>query len=215
MSAEKLPAVASEYVSTLKEEGTAFFDASIDRSDFGVADSLRYQVLTGVLNERYDQCIEKLKGYLDDESPYPNFKEKITRYINHCIDLIYAIKAKRSFPGFNSLTRAKQQELREKFKDHFKELKDTLKRIEKIKRDLQVQDVRSTIYVVKALTIAGTAITILAFWLDIMNGLAKTTWVVFEDVLIKIADSLLSLIGFWFANILVNAFKNGHKDATS
>ena len=30
-----------------------------------------------------------------------------------------AIKAKRNFPGLNSLTRSKQQELKEKVKEHF------------------------------------------------------------------------------------------------
>nr|BFD59734.1 hypothetical protein CKG001_18410 [Bdellovibrio sp. CKG001] len=178
-----------------KEEG-AFFDMSVDKADLGRPDSLRYNILTWVLDERYDKAIDELKDFLEKPSEYPNFKSKITRFINHSIDLIYAIKAKRSFPGINSLTRAKQQELREKFKEHFRELQYVLKVVEKIQSDLRVQDVRSTIYVVKAAWFASLAVIILAFWLDIVNGLAKTSVLVFDDAFGKLANFLAETIGF-------------------
>lgn len=178
-----------------KEEG-AFFDMSVDKSDLGRPDSLRYNILTWVLDERYDRAIEELKDFLEKPSEYPNFKSKVTRFINHGIDLIYAIKAKRSFPGINSLTRAKQQELREKFKEHFRELQYVLKVVEKVQGDLRVQDVRSTIYVVKAAWLASLAVIVLAFWLEIVNGLAKTSVVVFDDGFGKLANVLAELIGF-------------------
>lgn len=178
-----------------KEEG-AFFDMSVDKADLGRPDSLRYNILTWVLDERYDKAIDELKDFLEKPSEYPNFKSKITRFINHSIDLIYAIKAKRSFPGINSLTRAKQQELREKFKEHFRELQYVLKVVEKIQSDLRVQDVRSTIYVVKAAWFASLAVIILAFWMDIVNGLAKTSVLVFDDGFGKLANFLAETIGF-------------------
>lgn len=178
-----------------KEEG-AFFEMNVDRSDLGRPESLRYNILTWVLDERYDRAIEELKDFLEKPSDYPNFKSKVSRYVNHSIDLIYAIKAKRSFPGINSLTRAKQQELREKFKEHFRELQYILKVVEKIQGDLRVQDVRSTIYVVKAAWFASLAVIILAFWLDIVNGLAKTSVIVFDDIFGNIANFLAELIGF-------------------
>ncbi|MEN0059571.1 MAG: hypothetical protein AAGB31_12100, partial [Bdellovibrio sp.] len=127
---------------------------------------------------------------------YPNFQSKITRYINHSVDLIYAIKAKRSFPGIHSLTRAKQQELREKFKEHLRELQYVLKMVEKIHEDLRIQDARSTIYVVKALWLAVLGIIVLAFWLEIVHGLAKTSIVVFDDGFGKLANWLAEKIGF-------------------
>ncbi|MFS4460020.1 hypothetical protein [Bdellovibrio sp. HCB2-146] len=174
----------------------ALFDVGVDRSDLGRPDSIRYNILVWVLDERYDKAIEELKDFLEKPSEYPNFKDKVTRYIYHSIDLIYAIKAKRSFPGINSLTRAKQQELREKFKEHFRELQYVLKVVEKIQSDLRIQDVRSTIYVVKAVWISALAIILLAFWLDIVNGLAKTTIVVFDDGFGKFANWLAELVGF-------------------
>lgn len=179
-----------------KKEEHAFFDIGVDRTDLGRPDSLRFNILTWVLDERYDKAIEELKDFLERPSDYPNFQSKITRFINHSIDLIYAIKAKRSFPGINSLTRAKQQELREKFKEHFRELQYVLKVVEKVHGDLRIQDVRSTIYVVRALWFSAVAIILLAFWLEMVHGLAKTGYIVFDDAFGRIANWLAESIGF-------------------
>lgn len=179
-----------------KKEESAFFEIGVERADLGKHDSLRYNILTWVLDERYDRAIEELKDFVEKPSEYPNFKEKVARFINHAVDLIYAIKAKRGFPGINSLTRAKQQELREKFKEHFKELQYILKIVEKIQTDLRVQDVRSTIYVVRALWVAGLAIVVLAFWLDVVHGLAHAGYVVFDDLFGKMANSLIGMLGW-------------------
>ncbi len=179
-----------------KIDDTNLFDmGKVDGSELGSPDSLRYKILTWVLAERYDRAIEELKDFLEAPSEYPDFKGKVTRYIHHGIDLIYAIKAKRGFPGINSLTRAKQQELREKFKEHFKELQYILKTIEKIQTDLRIADARSTIYVVRALCAASLGIVILAFWLDIVHGLAQTSVIVFDDAFGRLANWLVGLVG--------------------
>ncbi|WP_413578669.1 hypothetical protein ACLVWU_09085 [Bdellovibrio sp. HCB290] len=177
------------------DDANLFDMGTVDRSDLGSPESFRYKILTWVLAERYDRAIEELKDFLEAPSEYPDFKGKVTRYIHHGIDLIYAIKAKRGFPGINSLTRAKQQELREKFKEHFKELQYVLKTIEKIQTDLRITDARSTIYVVRALCAASLGIIILAFWLDIVNGLASTSVIVFDDAFGRLANWLVELVG--------------------
>ncbi len=113
----------------------------------------------------------------------------------HSVDLIYAIKAKRNFPGISSLTRAKQQELREKFKAHFKELRLILIRVEKVDADLRIEDARSTIYVVRALWIATIAIFGLAFTIEVLRGLAVTVGVVTDDFFTKATDWIFFVIG--------------------
>lgn len=179
-----------------KEEAKLFSDTGIGRTDLGEPDSLRYRVLTMVLDERYDGAIEELKEFIDQPSDYPDFKARIMRFVNHSMDLIYAIKAKRSFPGISSLTRAKQQELREKFKEHLKELQYSLKKIEKNQTDLRVADARSTIYVVRAVWYSVVSLAALGFFLEISNGLAHTSYIVVDDVLTKFSDWILH-----FANL--------------
>lgn len=176
-------------------EDRSLFDVKLETAEMGRPDSLRRHILTWVLEERYDKAIGGLREFLEAESIYPNFRPRVERYISHSIDLIYAIKAKRSFPGINSLTRAKQQELREKFKDHFRELQHMLKTIEKVQFDLRLQDVRSTVYVVKALWIAGIAVILLAFWIDFVHGIAGAGLHVVDDALVHLTDWLWKLIG--------------------
>lgn len=177
------------------EEGT-LFRLDGEKTDLGRADTLRFNILNWVLNERYDRAIQELREFENRPSPYPTFHAKVSRYILHSIDLIFAIKAKRNFPGINSLTRAKQQELREKFKEHFKELRLILMRVEKVEADLRIEDVRSTIYVVRALWVAVVAVIVLAFGLEIMRGLAETAGLVADDALTRVTDWMFSLIGF-------------------
>ncbi len=171
------------------------FDHAVDTSDFGKPDSLRYNILTWTLNEKYDHAIDELKKFSENESPFPNFQDKIGRFVHHAVDLIYAIRAKRSFPGINSLTRAKQQELREKFKDHFKELKVMMAKIEKIQGDLRVADARSTIIVIKAVWYSLFAIAITAFWADLSGGLADTAIEVLDDTFNDISHFIASILG--------------------
>lgn len=178
------------------QEPAVFFEVTLDRNELGVPNSLRHNILTWVLDERYDSAIAELKEFLEAPSPYPQFKEKITRFVNHSIDLIYAIKAKRSFPGINSLTRAKQQDLREKFREHFRELKHVLKVIERIQADLRLEDARSTIYVVKAAWIATACVAGVAFWLEIRHGLAATSWVVIDDLYTQLINWCFDLFGW-------------------
>lgn len=181
--------------SPVRTEDTALFRLDSDRTDLGKSDTLRHNVLKWVLDERYDRAIQELKDFASRPSPYPKFNERVERYLNHSVDLIYAIKAKRNFPGINSLTRAKQQELREKFKEHFKELQAILQRVEKVETDLRIDDVRSTIYVVRALWVAGVGVVTLALILEIARGLAATTGIVADDFLGKSVDWLFKILG--------------------
>jgi hypothetical protein len=176
-------------------EEAKIFEIGNEAVDFGKADSMRYNILMWVLDEKYDKAIQEMRTFLDNDSDYPNFKEKVERYVSHSIDLIYAIKAKRNFPGIASLTRAKQQELREKFKEHFGELQLSMKKIEKIQVDLRIHDARSTIYVIKALWIAGASIASLAFFLEVVRGLAVTSHTVVMDLLDHGVNWIFNLIG--------------------
>jgi hypothetical protein len=178
------------------QQESKIFEMNHEPVDFGKADSLRYNILSWVLNEQYDRAIQELRNFASQDSDYPNFKEKVERLALHSVDLVYAIKAKRNFPGLSSLTRAKQQELREKFKVHFKELQAVMKRIEKIQVDLRIEDARSTIYIIRALWLAGAAISLLAFIKEVVGGLALTSSVVMSDLLNQAVEAIFTIIGF-------------------
>ncbi len=179
-----------------ENESKKIFNAGMESVDFGKPDQLRYQILVQVLEEKYEQSIEDLRAFFVKESAYPTFNRRIERYINHSIDLIYAIKAKRNFPGISQLTRAKQQELRDRFKDHFNELIFMLKKIEKIERDLMLEDARSTIYVVRALWVAALCVLVTWFVLEVYRGLAVTSFIVVEEAFTRWVDAALDFMKF-------------------
>lgn len=175
-------------------ESKKIFEMGIDTNDFGKPDKLRYQILVQVLEEKYEQSIEDLRAFFIKESVYPSFNRRIERYVNHSIDLIYAIKAKRNFPGISQLTRAKQQELRDRFKEHFNELVFMLKKIEKIERDLMLEDARSTIYVVRALWVAAFCLLLSWFIVEVYRGLAVTSFIVVEETFTRWVDAALDFM---------------------
>lgn len=164
------------------------------RVDYGRPDTLRYNVMTLVVAADYEKSLKALNEFLEAPSPYPDFKPKAARFIRHCIDLVYAIRAKRNFPGMDSLTRSKQQELKEKYKTHLRELEDTLKRIERIHHDLQVKDVRSVVYVVKALWIAGIALVVLGFAIELIHGAAEASVIVMGDSTDRLVEWIFSFL---------------------
>lgn len=181
---------------TPETESKRIFDMGLGPADLGKPDQLRSQILQLVLEEHYEKAIEDLRTFFVQESVYPSFNKRIERYINHSIDLIYAIKAKRNFPGISQLTRAKQQELRDRFKEHLNELVFMLKKIEKIERDLMLEDARSTIYVVRALWLAGFGLLVAWFFVEIYRGLAVTSFIVLEETFTRWVDMALDYLKF-------------------
>lgn len=157
----------------------------IDLSDIGKPDTLRYNILTMVVNEEYDRAILTLKEFVEMDSPYPNFRVRTERYALHAIDLIYAIRTKRNFPGLSSLTRTKQQELKDKFKEHFKELRFVMKKIEDTLEDLRISDVRSTTMVVRSLWLSLVVLFAAGFFIEVVTGLGYTVEILFNDYLEK------------------------------
>lgn len=157
----------------------------LDINDLGVPDTVRYNVLTFVVNEEYDRAINYLKDFLDRESDYPNFKDRIDRYINHAIDLVFAIRTKRNFPGISLLTKSKQNELRERYREHFKELKSVMRKVETCQEELRLTDIKSTTILVRSAWLSIVVVVISAVVIEIFQGLGATFFVVFDDYLNK------------------------------
>ena len=172
------------------------FQFHVDRKEMGRADSFRYNVISFVVEEQYDRAVSELRNFIERDSEYPNFREKTERYVGHAIDLVNAIKAKRSFPGSKYMTMAKQQELNDRFREHFGELQQVLKRVEKIHVDLRMDDVRSTVWVLKALVLAVGAIVTTAFLLEVFGGLYMTSYIVVDDAFSRAVNWVFEMGGW-------------------
>jgi hypothetical protein len=157
-------------------------DFKMNRDDLGKADTLRYNVLTFVLEENYEKAVKELRKFLATDFEYPNLRERVERYILHSIDLVNAVRVKRSFPGAHMLTMAKQRELNEKFINHLSELQFVLKKVEEVQRDVRMVDVRSTVFVVRAAIYSLIVIAAVGFFLDVQRGLFITAVTVVDEL---------------------------------
>jgi hypothetical protein len=155
--------------------------SDLESNDLGRPDTLRYNILTYVLGEEYDRAINMIKDFIERDSEYPSFKLKIERYSLHAIDLIYAIRTKRNFPGLSGLTRTKQQELRDKFKEHFGELRVIMKKIENCLEELRLDDVKSTKIVVRAFWFSLVTVFLSALFIEFFQGLGGTVTTVINE----------------------------------
>ncbi|MBX2995941.1 MAG: hypothetical protein KF681_14035 [Bdellovibrionaceae bacterium] len=172
------------------------FQFQVERSEMGKADTLRYNVISFVVEGQYDRAVSELKNFAGKDSEYPRFQEKTERYVSHAVDLVNAIRAKRNFPGAQYLTMAKQQELNERFREHYSELQVVLKRIEKIHIDLKLEDSRSTVWVVRALVHSAFAILLVAFMIEATSGLMGTAHYVVDDGLNQTINWFFDKIGW-------------------
>jgi hypothetical protein len=166
----------------------------VDRREMGKADTLRFNVSTFVVEEDYERAIGALQEFLSSDFKYPNFKPKVERYIEHCIDLVNAIRAKRKFPGMNHMTMAKKQEINKKYKEHFNELQYVLRKVEQIQIGVKLDDLRSTAWVVKALFHGLFAVCLVALMLELGNGLFTTAVLVIDDFFLEITHWLMQKI---------------------
>lgn len=181
-----------------EKEMTSSFSARMQESvnDVGTPDTLRHTILSYVTTENYERAVVELKKYIDSKGEYPQFKERAERYSAYAIDLVNAVKAKRSFPGVQQLPVSKQQDLFDRAMDHFEDLKATLRKIEQIDRDVKMEDVRSTAIVVKAVMYSMFAITILGFVLEISRGVVTASWYVIDSTFGSITNWIFDKIGF-------------------
>lgn len=161
--------------------------------DYSRPDSLRSAVLNQVASNSYDIAVKELYLYVEMRDEYPLFQDRVQRYLSHCKDLIHAIDTKRNFPGLGALSLSKQQELYEKVLDHFEELKDTLKQIEGVERDVQLADVRSTVGFMKAVVNASFFVIVIGFCLEVMNGLGTSLHNVINDMTKSLTEFIFSL----------------------
>jgi len=197
MSAEHRIASVTEFnhISEMQEDLRRKLEES-KRKDIGRMDSLRSSVLGLVVSENYERACEEMVAYVDLKTSFPAFQHRVERVVQHCSELIQAIETKRNFPGLAALSLAKQQEIHEKVLEHFEELKQHLRQIEKIEREFKLDDVRSTVWVVRSIVHGLTAIFLVGLMVDIRNGVFNSAWAITSLYLDGFAAWLVNLIHF-------------------
>ena len=161
----------------------------------GRIDSLKRTILSYVAGENYEAAKDNLEGYIAYKSDFPLFQDRAERYKNHCLDLIQAIQLKRNFPGISSLSFSKQQEIHEAVLHHFEELKVTLGTIQKIERELKLEDLRSTTWFLNTFSQALFLVAIVAFTMALKGGLGHSFLLVVDHLTDQVSEFVGGLFG--------------------
>lgn len=161
----------------------------------GRIDSLKRTILGYVASESYDLARDTLRSYVYDRTSFPQFKTRTERYVEHCCDLIQAIQLKRNFPGITSLTFSKQQEIYEGVLKHFEELKSSLTSIQRVERELKLEDLRSTTWFLKTLSHSLFLLVTVAFIAAVHNGLGRSFLLVVDHVTNEFSTAIINLLG--------------------
>lgn len=125
-------------------------ESKLSESISGRLDGLRYTILSLVVEGRYDTAIAEISFYANSEQKLHVFRTKAQRYLNHCEELIRAVESKIKFCQTKTITRSQKHQLYVMVMKHFHELTDSLKKIERIENDIRVNDLKSTVWVLKA-----------------------------------------------------------------
>ena len=164
--------------------------AGIGESQNGV---LR-ETLKLVTEGKYETAEKEIFSYIASRKNYRNFQSRCKPYAKCCKSLIRSIQEKREFSGLQTLSLSKQQEFHDKVLEHFDELKDYLKQIERVEQDVYLKDLRSTTWFIRTIFQCVVVILGLAFFLDLTEGTARSLALVVNQLLNDMATWLVSFI---------------------
>lgn len=160
----------------------------------GKIDSLKHAVLVAVANSEYEKALRDLDRYIESKAGYPSFAPRTDAFARHCRELINAIQVKRTLPGLASLTVSRQQEMLDHVVAHFEELKGTVKQIERIAKDCALDDLRSTVWVVRTVSYVAIAVFASAFMMDFSNSLGRPFILIYNDFTDRLWNLISSFI---------------------
>jgi hypothetical protein len=161
----------------------------------GMRDGPRSMILTSVAGEHYTKAIEEIEEFAKSNEAYPQFGIRAERYLTYSADLVHAIRAKRSFPGMQNLSMSKQQDLFDRAMSHFEDLKVTLKKIEQIAAEVKLDDVRSTVWVLKALMYCVFIVFVAGFVMEVSKGVLPSAVIVADDTFGTLTNSIFDKLG--------------------
>jgi GTPase len=166
----------------------------LKRHNWGQTGGLRSIILRLIVAGDHERAIAEIKGYIASKHDYVAFQVRVEGHIQHCCDLIRAIQNKRNLPGLGTLSLAKRQELSEKVVEHFEELKNYLKQIERVEREVRMDDSRSTVWVVQIAWQCVVCLLVLAFFMEVNTGTLSSLGIVIShdvDTFVAFASKLL------------------------
>jgi hypothetical protein len=157
--------------------------------------TLSHRIVVLVAHKSYAQAVKDIQEYVKFRSgDYSAFYLASHRYVIRMQSIISAIEKQRGIKGIENLTESKKHEVFEVVKEYFKELKHQIRGIESAEHSLKVEDVRSTVWVVWALTYSMVGIFVLGFGIDLASGSFNTIYFVLKDTYLRACTWVINLL---------------------
>lgn len=121
-------------------------------------DTISKIILSLVIDDRFDSAMNEIQYYQQLKAKTPLFAGKTNSHFRSAVAIIRDIREKRNIPNFDRLRSGKQKEVRDQVIKQVKHLKDILTKIEQVDHDLKIQDVRSTVWVLKTFTFCSVTL---------------------------------------------------------
>ncbi len=193
-TAEKLEnhldeSLASESIGSIHNQEE--LEIRLSESITGRLDGFRHTILSLVVEGRYDVAIAEISLYSTTDQKLPVFKRRAERFLSHCEELIRAIESKIKFCQTRTITRSQKHELYTMVIRHFHELTDSLKKIERIENDIRVNDLKSTVWVLKAFIMSVGCIILFGMTREAVLSMSKPMNVIITDLI----NMIFHLIG--------------------
>lgn len=181
--AQEMEEMIEEQIAPAANTAPKKIEIDIDhQSEMVNGDTLAQVILSMLVDERFDSAISELNYYQKEKNEIPNFETRTKGYFKHCIEIVEKLKELANLPNFNNLRTAKQKEMREQMTALAKEVKDVLGRIEKVDYDLRVQDVRSTVWVLKTFSFCVLSLAFVTALVEALQQLSSPFTTVAEQI---------------------------------
>lgn len=154
-------------------------------------DSLKKTVLTLASHGNFEAAKRELAFYQKSENRMPGFEARSRHYVRHCMDLLDAIYNLKNIPNMDSLRAAQQKAIRERIIRYAEDLSSTLGRVEKVTNDLRIQDIRSTLWVLRTFSLCIITLFCLMAFKEAFYSLSSPL----GSLVSEITQKIFSLMG--------------------
>lgn len=145
----------------------------VEKSIIVRTEVLTSSILRRIAEGQYDEAAGDLEAYCRNRPGFPLFFSKAEGTLKYCQKLIRAIQYKRHQAVGAVNSKAKQQHFQDQVLAHFEDLKAHLRRLEKLEREFKAEDIRSTVWVLKAASLSLFALVALVTFSELYYGLGN------------------------------------------
>ena len=144
---------------------------------------IRRLILDHVIKEEYKKSKSEMTKYIEMKKDFTTFIIRTEPYTKHIVDVINTIKTKRQFLKIRGvINRSKQKEIYSSVLEHFDELKRFINKTMEVAKEEELNDLKSTVFVLKVLSLCIFGVFLISFLLIESISMLKSFYVIVDGI---------------------------------